>query len=609
MSDRESTWTIWSLALAIAVLSVLGASRDLISMVGFVTVALLAGVLVFYLWRRDVLSIKQLLFWAVIFRLLVVWLPPSLSDDAYRYVWDGWVQTQGINPYHYAPEDPALSPLQQDELFDNLNSQSFYSVYPPVSQFLFAFSGLFYPLGWTVSYYVIKCLLALFEVGALFLLARMVAPRLLVLYALNPLVIIEAAGQAHTESVMVFFLVLTVYLARENRGGWASVALACAGWVKLYPFVFFPLLWRRFGWRAVWPGAIIGIMIAIPYAASFTFSNVSASLDLYTRYFEFNAGYYFTLKQVFLWYTGEDWSKLLGPALRLIFLVSLPVIYLLDWQYKWELPRSMLVITGLFLLLATTVHPWYLVGVLALMVMNGHPSWHWLWLGIMSLGTYLLYVNGWYWLFVIAGWWGWLVLAVYRHHKPLLQQIQIIRSRRKAVYVKPFLPATESIKILDLGAGEGYVGKALQEQLGASVILADVVPMNRTNLPFVQYDGKHLPFEDNQFDVTLLYFVLHHCEDQQAVVQEAMRVSRKLVLIAESVYDFSWDLSLLKALDTLANRVRSGGMMNAQEEHLQFRTMPEWKHLFETLGAEVIGAWQKGKLIHKQGFFLLKPPS
>jgi ubiquinone/menaquinone biosynthesis C-methylase UbiE len=129
--------------------------------------------------------------------------------------------------------------------------------------------------------------------------------------------------------------------------------------------------------------------------------------------------------------------------------------------------------------------------------------------------------------------------------------------------------------------------------------------MNKTNLPHTLYDGQKLPFASNAFDVTVLYFVLHHCEHPEQVLAEAIRVTRGKVVIVESVFEETWDLKLLTFLDVLANRVRSGGLMNEQEEHLQFKQAPVWKKLIEQAGGEVVKEHRKGKWIHKQHTFVV----
>ncbi|MDX1547141.1 MAG: class I SAM-dependent methyltransferase [Rhodothermales bacterium] len=593
-----------ALTLAVAGMGVLAAQAA--RWPWLVAMAVACGVLVLGAWWHGGLTTRRVLVFALLFRLLLAWLPPSLSDDAYRYVWDGLVQAEGVNPYQYRPSDPALAHLQGEPVYAPLNSKAYFSVYPPVSQGLFAVGGLVYGYGWEASFYLIKALLIGMEVGALLLLARMVAARELVLYAWNPLVLLETAGQAHTENAMVLFLVLAVWFARRRQGAGASMAVALAGWVKLYPFVLLPLLVRRFGARGVWPGLALAAVIALPYAAPYVLPHLRTSLDLYALLFEFNAGIYYFLKEGYDVLYGVDVSKQLGPALRALFLAGLPVFYLLDARHRWPLGRAMLLVIGWFLVCATTVHPWYLLGILALAVFRPSPPWHWHWLGLASIGTYLLYVGGPYWSFVAAGWGGWFVLALVQTAPRGFESLQRARARRKIRFIQPFLPRIKRpLHVLDLGAGEGYVGAILGEGRGVQVTLADVLPMNRTGLPHVLYDGQHLPFGDDAFDVTVLYFVLHHAEDPRAVVREALRVTKGRVVVVESVYEKAWDRHLLERLDRWANRVRSRGLMRGQEEHVQFRRRAAWRTLFEDEGATVLSERRRGRLVHRQAAFVL----
>ncbi len=597
---------VLGLAGAITGLAVFARDRSLLPYL--LLFAGLCGVLVVVLWRRNDLTTGHVLLLAVLARLALAWLPPSLSDDAYRYVWDGRVQHEDINPYRYVPADSALSSLHDDPVYGLLNSKAYYSVYPPVSQGIFWVGTAPGPETWQRGYYLIKILFILFELAAVWLLARLVAPRWLLLYALSPLVLLETAGQAHTEAAMLFFLVAAVYAARRGHGAVAAAALTLAGWVKLYPLVLLPFLWRRFGWRAVWPAIGVSLLVGLPYAAPYVVPNVLSSLDLYARLFEFNAGLYYAVKGVFQAVTGADWSKQVGPMMRLLFLAGLLLLYVLDARYRWPLSRAMLVTLGLYLVLATTVHPWYLVSLLGLAALLERPAWHWHWLGLCSLGTYALYVGGPYWVFVVLGWVGWLVLAGVRHGAGMLQGLQRFRSRRKVAWIRRFLPRlVHPLEVLDIGAGEGYVGEALHGRTGARVTLADVVGMNRTRLPHLQFDGSRLPFADAAFDATVLYFVLHHAENQEAVLREALRVSRRRVVIVESVFVGNSDLRRLTLLDRWANRLRSGGLMNEQEDHLHFRRASEWRTFIAGCGGTLVAERRRGRWLHRQVLLVVAP--
>lgn len=576
-----------------------------------VTVAIIAGCLLVWIQRTAALSAFQILIIALLLRAAFFFLPPSLSDDAYRYVWDGMVQAEGINPYLYHPSDSSLAAYHEAPIYEVLNSKEYFSVYPPVSQYIFRTGGAFYEQGWEVSYYVIKIILMLFEIAALLILAQLVAPRLLILYAWHPLVLMETAGQAHTESAMLFFLVLAVWFARKRWGIGASMALACAGWVKLYPYVFLPLLWQRFKWKGLIPGGLTALVLLLPFYHPQLIANILDSLNLYVRFFEFNAGFYYSIKKVYLIFTGDDWSKFIGPALRRLFLVGLPAIYFIDYWKKWPLEKALLVIAGYFLICSTTIHPWYFLGILILAVMQERMPWHWYWVATIALGTYLLYIDGPYWPFVIVGWGGWFLIGlIYHREKPVkwLRDLQQFRAQRKVQAIEKVLGEIKPGPwVLDLGAGEGYVGAEIARKWGAKVRLADVVDMNKSTLPHTKYDGRRLPFRAGSYDTTILYFVLHHAEQAEKVIKEALRVTRGQVIVVESVYEATWDLKLLTFLDVWANRLRSGGMMNAQEAHLHFRKSEDWVTLFENSGAEVIKQQRKGRWIHKQHFFILKP--
>ncbi len=91
-------------------------------------------------------------------------------------------------------------------------------------------------------------------------------------------------------------------------------------------------------------------------------------------------------------------------------------------------------------------------------------------------------------------------------------------------------------RVLDLGAGEGFVGPALAAATGVRVCSADVGAYRMAPGAYVLYDGRDLPFRDGTFDTTLLLLVLHHCADPAEVLDEALRVTRHRIIVMESVY-------------------------------------------------------------------------
>ena len=102
--------------------------------------------------------------------------------------------------------------------------------------------------------------------------------------------------------------------------------------------------------------------------------------------------------------------------------------------------------------------------------------------------------------------------------------------------------------------------------------------------PYVVYDGARLPFADDVFDTTLISLALHHAEKPEAVLDEAVRVTRRRLLVVESVYRNRLDRFWLDLLDGRLNRYRHGGAMSVP---LAFRRPDEWRALFASRGLRV----------------------
>ncbi len=111
----------------------------------------------------------------------------------------------------------------------------------------------------------------------------------------------------------------------------------------------------------------------------------------------------------------------------------------------------------------------------------------------------------------------------------------------------------DSGNVLDLGASDGRLAHALSQHAPATFTGCDVLVPEKTAIPVVQYDGTTLPFEDRSFDAVMLIDMLHHTDDPVEIVREAVRVSRKYVLIKDHYYNNSFDWYGLKAMDYVGN--------------------------------------------------------
>ena len=167
-----------------------------------------------------------ILFFALCFRGILWFSPPTLSDDIYRYVWEGKLAVSGISPFAAPPEDPTLAQLRDRVIYPGINRKDLTAVYPPASQFIFAASAWLSPtLG------AMKLAFLLFDIlniGLLLLTLHalnMPYTRSAV-YAMNPLIIMEFAGSGHSDSAGIFFLLAALYLFLKKRAYSPIVCLA-----------------------------------------------------------------------------------------------------------------------------------------------------------------------------------------------------------------------------------------------------------------------------------------------------------------------------------------------------------------------------------------------
>lgn len=578
-----------------------------------VAAASICMIAVGWAWYRRSVSTEEVLLIAFAARLLAFPLLPGLSDDGFRYIWDGWLQASGINPYLFQPSDSVLADLQTSDLYSELNSASYYSVYPPSSQIVFLLGGMGVGLGWEFSWYVIKAIFLSIEFAGIVLLGRLVESRLLLLYAWHPVVILEGAGQGHTEILMAGFLIISLCAYIKKQPGLSVVALTLAAWTKLYPILFIPFLLRKVGWKYLWVVTIVTVALWIPYARIEVVEHIATSLSLYVRSFEFNAGPYYVIKHIGYGITGNDLSKQVGPLLQSIFIITILATTIWHPPLVRMLPSIWLGIVSLLWATATTVHPWYLIGILVLIPFFLHRSKKtnaylfvgaWMWLSLASLATYFLYSAGesLYWFSVIVGWGGWAVLIMLAAIHTLIPSLMRRRAVSKWNWISQHLDCPS--RILDLGAGEGFVGAEAAKSTGAEIVLADVIDLNQTSLPLVRYDGRNLPFSDNYADVILLSYVLHHCEEPRAVLDEVRRVAADRVIVLESVVENQADRMWLSFADRLANRLRSGGEM--KEDMLHFDTVYGWRRQFKNAGFTVVVEERRGRWLHKRHLFVLE---
>ncbi len=315
---------------------------------------------------------KQLVLAGFIFRILLLFSNPNLSDDVYRFIWDGRLSANGINPFSHLPAEimqmPPVTGITK-VLFGQLNSPDYYTIYPPVLQGIFWLTAKLFPVNVFAAIVFMKCMIVMIELGTIFLLIQLLKklslPRhLSLLYLLNPLVITELTGNVHFEGVMIFFVLLAFLLIFKNKWQSSAIALALGIATKLVPVFFLPLLMNRLSWKkGLLYSVITGITTLIFFSVVFditTIQHLLSSVNLFIRRFEFNASVYYVVRWIGRLLTGYNIIAWSGPLLTVTAVV---LIFYLSFR-NMKTTTQMFITKALFItttwfLFSTTVHPWY----------------------------------------------------------------------------------------------------------------------------------------------------------------------------------------------------------------------------------------------------------
>lgn len=373
--------TLTALAAYVVLLAALG---DLRPQAWLVAGASLAFAAPFAVLARDLWSLegRSRAFWlyvvvgATLLRLPLLYTQPSLSDDIYRYVWDGAQQRHGVNPYRHPPDAEAVAHLR-DPLWERVNHKHVPTIYPPLAEALFLAAD-------TASHSVRaqKLLVLAFDVGLIFVLgalcdARKVPRARVLLYAWHPLVLVEVAGSGHNDSIALFFLLLGLLLVERGRGRGALAALAAGTLTKFWGAVAAPFAAQRTPRRWWWIFPALVVTAYLPYAGAGT--GLFAGLGAFASDWEFNHGVF----RVASWALAS--VGVADPRLPLKVLFGLGglacLVFLL--RRRTDPLRATFLLTVYALLVSPTVHPWY----------------------VLWLVPFLVYVNSWgllCWTFTVS---------------------------------------------------------------------------------------------------------------------------------------------------------------------------------------------------------------
>ncbi len=328
------------------------------SIIGYTLIYISTSIFFLVLWWQiSLLQIPRNYIYyltAAIIILRIVFIPvhPVGSDDFYRYIWDGKVQANGINPYEYSPNDSALISLHTDILPKKVNHADMKTLYPPLTEILFY--AAFIISG--ESYFGLKIILLLFELmtlwGIFLILNKLkIDKKYLLLYAFSPLPIFQFFIDSHADGFGLAFIIFAIFFYLDKKKIISYILIGLSICIKPIGLLLIPLLLfteKSFTERLkiIFIPAFICIAMYIPY----TFSGEPfQALIKFTENWTFN-GIVFDIFNSFMHNNQK---------VRLICGIIYLFIFLFIVISKKDLLEKIYLSIFLLLIFSPVVHPWY----------------------------------------------------------------------------------------------------------------------------------------------------------------------------------------------------------------------------------------------------------
>ncbi len=312
---------------------------------------------------------------------------PNLSNDYYRFLWDGEMTWNGINVFDLTPlelrERGFVQTAYMQEIYAGIAdlSKENYSCYPPVNQLYFILStGVTSSVA--VNVFIMKLLIVLTEaIGAVYLkklfIHFQIDPSRLWILFLNPLLIIECTGNVHFEGVMISLLCISFYHIFVKNTIISAIIFGLAVQIKLVPLLLLPFFLRFFGWKKSFTFYLIsGLVIASLGITLIYPRNVMhflESLALYFRVFEFNSFIFYNYIAIGKLFVEYNPIRIIGPILSGGTMLTIVIYSLVKKPIDWkQFFKRMMFGFFLYLIFGSTLHPWYVLPLLTLSLFTNY---------------------------------------------------------------------------------------------------------------------------------------------------------------------------------------------------------------------------------------------
>jgi alpha-1,6-mannosyltransferase len=336
------------------------------------------------------LTERQLLGSLAIAGSLLLLTAPILSEDIFRYVWDGFNFASGTNPYCDAPSSPALDHFSATHKLESVRGSIGHAqlptIYPPLAQVVFAVSSFFSPSTIPIRILgllaIMCCALLLFRL----LKSRGINPSFVIIFAFNPLVLVEVCVSGHVDIFAVMFVLGALRMAQNDRHSLSAFMVVCAVLTKVIPVLIVPIVLQR-RWKQ-W-GICLAAISTVYLLFSMSECSPLGSLSTFSGKWRHNAGLFGALHWLLeqaasnieglssishtmaRWLTGN--SQINSPSLvamlstKLICIGLVVSFFLWLRRSNWAMEIKVFSLFGFFFVVSPVVHPWYLIWVLPLL--------------------------------------------------------------------------------------------------------------------------------------------------------------------------------------------------------------------------------------------------
>lgn len=342
------------------------------------------------------LALAVMIVAGVVARLILFASEPALEDDYQRYLWDGAVVADGINPYATAPREVLRAAPGQHALSEiaaasgpivgRINHPDLTTIYPPLTQAAFAIAHVLKPfslVSWRGVLLVADFATLVLILVLLGVLGR--SPLWAAVYWWNPVVLKEFFNSAHMDVLILPFVLGALILALRARPVHATGALACAVGVKVWPVLLLPLIWRQ-AIQTRFQLLLCGLIFAglcclwmLPYLAAGVGDN--SGLLAYAQRWTTNSPIFASVRSLLTLVLSQFGDPLAatGGASAIARLLMAGVVSLVavmmavkPIQDANDLITRALVIVATLVLLSPAIYPWYTLWMLPFLALIPH---------------------------------------------------------------------------------------------------------------------------------------------------------------------------------------------------------------------------------------------